>query len=51
MQLLEIEKKKISVLTGPLQTTAASLLTLLQLYETLGENWKIKGKTEIYFEV
>ena len=43
-----MEKKKIAVLIGSLQTTAASLLALLQLYGILRANWKIKGETEIY---
>ena len=36
------------MLTDSLQAAVASLLGLLQLYGTLRENWKIKGKTEIY---
>ena len=43
-----MEKKDISAPTDSLQSTAASLLELLQLYGTLRKNWKIKGKSEIY---
>ena len=39
---------KIAVLIGSLLAAAASLLSLLQLYGTLRENWKIKGITKIY---
>ena len=35
LQLLEMQKKKIAVLIGSLQTAVASLLVLLQLYGTL----------------
>ena len=43
-----MQKEKIAVLIGSLQAAIASLSALLQLYETLRENWKIKGNTEIY---
>ena len=36
------------MLIGSLQAAVVSLLALLQLYETLSENWKIKGNNEIY---
>ena len=48
LQLLEMEKKKIVVFIGSSEAFVASLFALLQLYGTLRENWKIKGKTEIY---
>ena len=41
-------RKKKSAPTDSLQSTAASLLELLQLYGTLRKNWKIKGKSEKY---
>ena len=44
LQLLEMENKKITVLKSSLQAPAASLLALLQLYETLRENGKLKEK-------
>ena len=43
-----MKKKEISALIRSLQGTVASLLELLQLHLTLRENWKIKGKSEIY---
>ena len=39
-----MENKKITVLKSSLQAPAASLLALLQLYETLRENGKLKEK-------
>ena len=48
LQLLKMEKKKIVLFIGSLEAAVARLFVLLQLYGTLRENWKIKGKTEIY---
>ena len=46
-KLLDMEKK-IAVFIGSLQAAVAILLALLQLYRILSENWKIKGKIEIF---
>ena len=43
-----IWRKKIAVFIGSLQAAVAILLALLQLYRILSENWKIKGKIEIF---
>ena len=48
LQLQEVERKKRAVLIRHLQAAVAILFAILQLYETLSENWKIKRKTEIY---
>ena len=48
LQLLKMEKRKIFVFICSLEAAVARLFVLSQLYGTLRENWKIKGKTEIY---
>ena len=49
LQLLEMDKRKTDLLVGSLLLILYWFAyTLLQLYGTLREYWKIKGNTEIY---
>ena len=49
LQLLEMDKRKTDLLIGSLLLILYWFAyTLLQLYGTLREYWKIKGNTEIY---